>query len=422
MRYELLSTVAQINMGQSPPSSSYNLRGQGLPFFQGKADFGDLYPKVRVFCTDPLKVAEAGDILISVRAPVGPTNINLEKSCIGRGLAALRCRTGFETKYLLYFLRFYEPRLAQVSTGSTFGAISRDDLENIRIPILPPLERKRIAAILEEADRLCRQRRYALELSNTYLQSVFLEMFGDPERNPKGWAIDLLGNLGAGKNAIVDGPFGASINTRVDYIFDGEIPVIRTKNIRPFEFIEEDLKFISREKFDTIKRSKVVPGDIILTKVGTIGHVCIFPHTFEEAVLSTTGSCKITPDVSKVDRIYLAHHLYAMKTYMNQIASEGVQPFLNMETIKGFRINLPPLSLQQKFAQIAQKFEHLHAQQREAERQAEHLFQTLLHQAFQGNLDLGSRIVQDEDMEDSIQSSVGDSQLTGSYVQLQMKY
>ncbi len=89
MKFEPLSTVAQINMGQSPPSSSYNLAGLGLPFFQGKADFGDLYPKVRVFCTEPLKVAEAGDILISVRAPVGPTNINLEKSCIGRGLAAL---------------------------------------------------------------------------------------------------------------------------------------------------------------------------------------------------------------------------------------------------------------------------------------------------------------------------------------------
>src|SRR5256714_15402583 len=108
MRYEPLSTVAQINMGQSPPSSSYNLRGQGLPFYQGKADFGDLHPNVRVFCTEPLKVADAGDILISVRAPVGPTNINLEKSCIGRGLAALRCQDGFDTKYLLCFLRFYE--------------------------------------------------------------------------------------------------------------------------------------------------------------------------------------------------------------------------------------------------------------------------------------------------------------------------
>lgn len=422
MRFEILSKVAQIIMGQSPPSSSYNLRGSGLPFFQGKADFGDLYPKVRVFCTDPLKVAEAGDILISVRAPVGPTNINLEKSCIGRGLAAIRGHKELDTKYLLYFLRFYEPKLAQISTGSTFGAISRDDLENIRVPILPPPEQRRIAGILEKADRLRRQRHYVLELSSIYLQSVFLEMFGDPVTNPKGWAIDLLENLGAGKNAIVDGPFGASINIRVDYITDGDIPVIRTKNVRPFEFIEDDLKFISREKFETIKRSKVVPGDIILTKVGTIGNICIFPRSFEEAILSTTGSCKITPDVSKVDRMYLAHHLYAMKTYMNQIASEGVQPFLNMETIKNFRITLPPLPLQHKFAQIVQKFERIHAQQREAERQAEHLFQTLLQQAFQGNVDLEPGIIADVAAEDHVRASDIDSRITGDYVQLQLKY
>ncbi len=335
---------------------------------------------------------------------------------------ALRCQHEFDSKYIFYFLRFYEPRLAQISTGSTFGAISRDDLENIRVPIFPLLEQKRVAAILEKADRLRRQRRYALELSNPYLQLVFLEMFGNPVTNPKGWRIDLLENLGAGKNAIVDGPFGASINIRVDYIPDGDIPVIRTKNVRPFEFIENDLKFISREKFETIKRSKVVPGDIILTKVGTIGHVCIFPRSFEEAVLSTTGSCKITPDISKVDRIFLAHHLYAMKTYMNQIASEGVQPFLNMETIKNFCIFLPPFPLQQKFAQIAQKFERLRAQQREAERQAEHLFQTLLHQAFEGNVGLGSGIGRDGDMEDSVRSSVIESQLSGRFVQLRMNY
>src|SRR6185312_11272283 len=106
MKFEHLSEITEIIMGQSPPSSSYNLQGQGLPFFQGKTDFGDLYPKVRAFCTQPHKIAEAGDILISVRAPVGPTNINLEKSCIGRGLAGLRCRDRINTNYLLYFLRF----------------------------------------------------------------------------------------------------------------------------------------------------------------------------------------------------------------------------------------------------------------------------------------------------------------------------
>jgi type I restriction enzyme S subunit len=88
--------------------------------------------------------------------------------------------------------------------------------------------------------------------------------------------------------------------------------------------------------------------------------------------------------------------------------------------LKTVKIPLPPLPLQQKFVQIVKKFERLRAQQRESERQAEHLFQTLLYQAFEGNVGLESRGVQDEDVEDSVQSSVGDSQLTGPFVQLQM--
>ena len=266
------------------------------------------------------------------------------------------------------------------------ASVRKDDLLSLRIPLPPLPEQKRIAAILAKADRLRRLRRTARDLSDSYLQSVFLEMFGDPVTNPMGWETDLLGNLGSGQNAIVDGPFGASVNTKVDYVRDGEIPVIRTKNVRPFEFVEDDLKFIRREKFETIKRSRVVPGDIILTKVGTVGNVCIFPDHFEEAVLSTTGSCKITPDTHKIDRVFLAHHLHVMRTHMNQVASEGVQAFLNMKTIKAFQITLPPASLQQEFAHIVHQFERLRAQQREAQRQAEHLFQTLLHRAFRGEL------------------------------------
>src|SRR5690242_3230500 len=101
----LLPEVATLNMGQSPPSNTYNTERRGLPFFQGKAEFGDLYPTPEKFCTDPAKVAEPGDILISVRAPVGPTNMCRERSCIGRGLAAVRPRCEIPTHYLLFYLR-----------------------------------------------------------------------------------------------------------------------------------------------------------------------------------------------------------------------------------------------------------------------------------------------------------------------------
>jgi hypothetical protein len=89
----VLGEVAEIFMGQSPPGSTYNNRGNGLPFFQGKAQFGEVFPVPDKWCSEPLRIAHKGDILVSVRAPVGPTNLAVEKCCIGRGLAAIRSAT-----------------------------------------------------------------------------------------------------------------------------------------------------------------------------------------------------------------------------------------------------------------------------------------------------------------------------------------
>ncbi|MEG1581502.1 MAG: hypothetical protein RR386_09635, partial [Bacteroidaceae bacterium] len=84
--YKRLDEVCHLNMGQSPDSKSYNGNGEGLPFFQGNADFGEMHPSIRMWCNEPTKVVDSGTLLISVRAPIGALNFATEKSCIGRGL------------------------------------------------------------------------------------------------------------------------------------------------------------------------------------------------------------------------------------------------------------------------------------------------------------------------------------------------
>ena len=126
-----LEEFAEINMGQSPVSSSYNENEDGLPFFQGKADFGKINPKAKVWCNKPTKIAEKDDILMSVRAPVGDLNIATAKCCIGRGLAGIRAKKDkCYFKYLFYFLRSKYNELNQMSTGSTFKAISKNNILN----------------------------------------------------------------------------------------------------------------------------------------------------------------------------------------------------------------------------------------------------------------------------------------------------
>ena len=144
--------IADLIMGQSPPSSSYNKKRIGLPFFQGKKEFGKLYPTPEVWCDEPNKISQIGDILLSVRAPVGPTNLTNETCCIGRGLAAIRPNQKLlNTKFILYFFKNFEMEIASKGQGSTFQAISGKELRNLKIP-LPSINEQLI--IVDKLDSL----------------------------------------------------------------------------------------------------------------------------------------------------------------------------------------------------------------------------------------------------------------------------
>jgi len=145
-----LVDLAAIEMGQSPPSSTYNSMGTGLPFFQGKAEFRDRYAEARVWCSEPNKIAEQEDILLSVRAPVGPTNLAPSRCCIGRGLSAIRPEAGINRNYLLHAFRRFANELDAKGTGTTFKAVSGQTVRNFLLPIAPSAEQSRIADALDE--------------------------------------------------------------------------------------------------------------------------------------------------------------------------------------------------------------------------------------------------------------------------------
>lgn len=145
-----LDSLCHVEMGQSPPSSTYNESGEGLPFFQGKAEFTDLYPIASKWCTQPGKTARKGDVLLSVRAPVGPTNLAPADCCIGRGLAALSPLGGIDSRYVMYAIRSGVNALKKLSTGSTFDAVSGQKVREFQIPVAPLNEQHGIVAKIEE--------------------------------------------------------------------------------------------------------------------------------------------------------------------------------------------------------------------------------------------------------------------------------
>lgn len=135
MNSGVLGELAEITMGQAPKGSSYNENGVGEVFYQGRAEFGFRFPQRRLFTTEPKRMAQKGDVLLSVRAPVGDLNVACERCCIGRGLSALRSKRG-QSSFLLYTMLAVKPQLDVFNgEGTVFGCVGRETLNSLPVPV-----------------------------------------------------------------------------------------------------------------------------------------------------------------------------------------------------------------------------------------------------------------------------------------------
>lgn len=189
-----LGDICTVNMGQSPDSATYNEVGRGLPFFQGNTDFGRLHPAVRVWCSEPTKIAHTGDILISVRAPIGAMNVADQDCCIGRGLAAIQVNENIcDPKYLWYAIQSKVSDLNAKGTGSTFKAISKSTLTDTEVLLVPLDAQKNIARILSNVENSILFRKEQLTKLDELIKARFVEMFGEPGAKNENWPQCTLG-------------------------------------------------------------------------------------------------------------------------------------------------------------------------------------------------------------------------------------
>ena len=176
---ELCTVIA----GQSPEGKFYNANGKGMPFYQGKKAFGEKFVEdPTTWTTQTPKIAQKGDILMSVRAPVGPVNFATEEACIGRGLAAIRSRDELNRDFLFYQLLHLQPKIAG-KEGAVFASINKSEIEALSIALAPLPEQQRIVGLLDEAfaaistarENAEKNLRNARALFESHLQSVFTQ-------------------------------------------------------------------------------------------------------------------------------------------------------------------------------------------------------------------------------------------------------
>jgi type I restriction enzyme S subunit len=373
MKFEKLGNIADIIAGQSPPSSTYNSEGNGIPFFQGKADYGEKYPSVRYWCTEPTKISLPDDILISMRAPVGPVNINTIESCIGRGLSAIRVKKNVSRDFIYFWLKQNQHIIAAKQTGSTFKAITQKILSEIVVPFPSYSDQLQIASILSKAENLIDQRKESIRLLDEFLKSTFLEMFGDPVRNEKGWHIGKFKDL-------------ANLDR---------------KQVLPSEFTNEDfyigLEDIEKETGNIIKTSSENAEDLKSSKFRfTPNHILyakLRPYLNKVALPNQSGICStdifpVLPLKEKSNRFFICYLMRSKPfvTEMHSKSSGANLPRASASVIENFKTYQPPIELQTQFAQIVEKTESLKTQYQQSLQELENLYGSLSQKAFKGEL------------------------------------
>lgn len=382
-----LNDCCTIIAGQSPESKYYNTDGDGIPFFQGKADFGNLYPTIRVYCSQPTKIAEKDDILLSVRAPVGPTNLAPCQVCIGRGLTAIRPSSQLLTGYVLMFFRFFEAQLALKGTGTTFNAITQNVVRNLEIPIPPLDEQRRIVSRIEELfselDNSVSTLQKTKEQLAVYRQASITSAYPVmTEENTKKLSeiSDITGGITKGRDL-----------KQAETIF---LPYLRVANVQNgfldlTEIKEIELKADEKEKY-LLKK-----GDVLYTEGGDrdkLGRGTVWNEEIPDCVHQNhVFRARVDKSIAIPEYVaYWSMGSYA-RTYFFRKGKQTVNlASINKTVLSNLELPIPDLATQEKvLAEIESRLSVCDSIEHTVDtalQQAEAMRQSILKQAFEGRL------------------------------------
>jgi len=380
-----LGDLATFASGGTPSRTIAEYFEGNIPWVTG-ADLGDndlITP--RSFITDEavnnsaVTVVPAGTILLVTRTSVGKVAIADRLLGFSQDITALTPNADLaDIRYLRSFLRAYAPRLALQARGATISGVTRGVVAAIEVPLPPLAEQRRIASTLDDLDQLRRQRRAAIAATTELLTSAFIDEFGDPLRTASHRSAVTLESL---CTAVVDCP-----HTTPSWTESGVL-CIRTTNLARGEWRFDETRYVSAETHESrVKRARLEPGDIILSREGTVGIGAIVPPS----MIASMGQrlVQLRPDQSRVLPEFLLSYLLEVlePTRLSRLLVGSTALHVNVRDIRTLRVDVPPMERQLAFGKAVGVVRAKLELQRAHLAKLDELFASLQHRVFRGEL------------------------------------
>ena len=322
----------------------------------------------------------AGTVLLVTRTSVGKVAVAAMELCFSQDITAITPDPHrLDTSYLVHFLRTQQPHLERLARGATIKGVTREAVANLQIPLPSLLEQRRIASIVDKADALRALRRVVLVWLDMLTQSIFLDMFGDPATNPKGWPVRTIGDL------LESATYGTSQKAEAA----GEYPVLRMNNItRTGEMDFAELKYLDLKE-DQRERYLVRTGDVLFNRTNStelVGKTAIYRGSGSMAYAGYLIRLRVNREHESEYLAAFLNTAYSKRVLRSRCKSIIGMANINATELQGLRIPIPPHSIQHEFAGCMRAVAELKATQHVSLVEQDDLLATLQQRAFRGGL------------------------------------
>lgn len=298
-------------------------------------------------------VIPRNNVVIASRVGLGKVCLLEKDTAINQDLRAIipKNKDELHVPFLFWWFKKSSDLIIRNGRGATVKGVNLPFIKNLEIELPAIEEQKRIVSLLDQADALRRKRKESMELLDQYVQSVFMEMFGDPVVNPHGFSITELQTCYKGKDATRCGPFGSALKKQ-DYCEKG-IPVWTMENIKGMTFDPTGYLHVSENKYAELIQYKTQNGDIIISRAGTVGKMAIIETSDDRSIIST-NLIKLSLDEKKLLPLYFVSLMFFCSKRLARLKTgkEGTFTHMNTGVLNSIKFPLPPIDLQKKFASL----------------------------------------------------------------------